>query len=75
MALLFLKEENKSQNQDQPNIPALSLNDNESVNNLLLKKLKIALSLTSEDMLDILEKAGRHHNKRRIKRCIKKRRT
>ena len=30
----------------------------ESVNNILLKKVKIALSLTSEDMLDIFEKAG-----------------
>ncbi|MEH7009268.1 DUF1456 family protein [Neobacillus niacini] len=30
----------------------------ESVNNMLLKKLKIALALTSEDMLDIFEKAG-----------------
>ncbi|MEH7252999.1 DUF1456 family protein [Neobacillus niacini] len=39
----------------QPETPAKS---NESVNNMLLKKLKIALSLTSEDMLDILEKAG-----------------
>ncbi|PIC62839.1 cytoplasmic protein [Sporosarcina sp. P13] len=29
----------------------------ESANNLLLKKVKIALSLTSEDMLDILEEA------------------
>jgi uncharacterized protein YehS (DUF1456 family) len=39
----------------QTEIPALS---NESVNNLVLKKLKIALTLTSEDMLDILEEAG-----------------
>ncbi|OKL36900.1 DUF1456 family protein [Domibacillus mangrovi] len=30
----------------------------ESVNNLILKKLKIALALTSEDMLDILEEVG-----------------
>ncbi|WP_153732720.1 YehS family protein [Sporosarcina obsidiansis] len=30
----------------------------ESANNLLLKKVKIALSLTSEDMLDLLEEAG-----------------
>jgi uncharacterized protein YehS (DUF1456 family) len=30
----------------------------EHVNNLLLKKVKIALSLTSEDMIDILEDAG-----------------
>ena len=31
---------------------------NENVNNLLLKKVKIALALTSEDMLEILEDAG-----------------
>jgi len=30
----------------------------ENPNNMLLKKLKIALSLTSDDMLDILEKTG-----------------
>jgi uncharacterized protein YehS (DUF1456 family) len=36
----------------------MSIKDNRSVNNVLLKKLKIALSLTSEDMLDILGKAG-----------------
>ena len=39
----------------QPTKPVLS---NESVNNILLKKVKIGLALTSEDMLDILEKAG-----------------
>lgn len=39
----------------QPERPALT---NERVNNLVLKKLKIALELTSEDMLDILELAG-----------------
>jgi uncharacterized protein YehS (DUF1456 family) len=42
----------------QPNRPELSLKNNANVNNILLKKLKIALSLTSEDMLDILERAG-----------------
>ena len=31
---------------------------NENVNNILLKRVKIALALTSEDMLDILESAG-----------------
>jgi uncharacterized protein YehS (DUF1456 family) len=31
---------------------------NESVNNILLKKVKIALALTSEDMLDMLKTAG-----------------
>jgi uncharacterized protein YehS (DUF1456 family) len=39
----------------QPETPALT---NESINNMLLKKLKIALALTSEDMLDIFKKAG-----------------
>ncbi|PKM88901.1 MAG: DUF1456 domain-containing protein [Firmicutes bacterium HGW-Firmicutes-12] len=35
-----------------------AIKGNEAVNNVLLKKLKIALALTSEDMLDIFEKAG-----------------
>lgn len=39
----------------QPERPPLS---NESINNILLKKLKIALSLTSEDMIDLLKSAG-----------------
>jgi len=39
----------------QPERPALT---NERVNNLVLKKLKIALSLTSEDMHEILKTAN-----------------
>lgn len=42
----------------QPDRQVMSLKNNESVNNLILKKLKIALALTSEDMLDILEDVG-----------------
>lgn len=42
----------------QPERPTMSIKNIGSVNNVLLKKLKIALALTSEDMLDILEKAG-----------------
>ena len=38
--------------------PILSIKENEDVNNVMLKKLKIALSLKSKDMIDILEKAG-----------------
>jgi len=41
----------------QPESPVPS-KSRESINNQLLKKVKIALSLTSEDMLDIFEKAG-----------------
>lgn len=42
----------------QPERPVLTIKNNENVNNILLKKLKIALSLTSEDMLDIFGQAG-----------------
>lgn len=34
------------------------IKDNKTVNNVMLKKIKIALSLTSEDMLDIFELSG-----------------
>ncbi|PLT29631.1 DUF1456 family protein [Peribacillus deserti] len=37
---------------------AMPSNSHEHINNLLLKKVKIALALTSEDMMDIFEKAG-----------------
>jgi len=42
----------------EPERPVLTIKNNENVNNILLKKLKIALSLTSEDMLDIFNLAG-----------------
>ncbi|MGG3451532.1 DUF1456 family protein [Domibacillus aminovorans] len=42
----------------QPDRQAMSVKNNESINNLILKKLKIALALTSEDMLEILEEVG-----------------
>ena len=38
--------------------PVLTIKNNKSVNNVVLKKLKIALSLQSEDMLEILQLAG-----------------
>ncbi|WP_419954543.1 DUF1456 family protein [Neobacillus niacini] len=48
------KQEPKPGQSDTP-LPPKS---KESINNQLLKKVKIALSLTSEDMLDIFDKAG-----------------
>lgn len=42
----------------KPKNPPLSITSSKSVNNVMLKKLKIALSLTSEDMIDILEEIG-----------------
>lgn len=42
--------------QPEPSEPSIKKSAN--VNNLLLKKVKIALALTTEDMLDIFEQAG-----------------
>jgi len=38
--------------------PVLVIKDHENINNVLLKKLKIALALNSDDMLDIFKLAG-----------------
>jgi uncharacterized protein YehS (DUF1456 family) len=51
---------------------ALSLKSNDSVNNMLLKKLKIALALTSEDMIDILEEAGIRITKGELSALLRK---
>lgn len=56
--LIIFKRGRQDSKPGQPERPAMSIKDNSSVNNVLLKKLKIALSLTSEDMLEILEEAG-----------------
>ena len=50
---ITLKEGSKM----KPGQPA-PVQSKESANNLLLKKMKIALSLTSEDVLDILDSVG-----------------
>lgn len=42
----------------QPEMPTAPAKGTESPNNMLLKKVKIALSLTSEDMLDLLYEGG-----------------
>ncbi|MED3563824.1 DUF1456 family protein [Bacillus xiapuensis] len=42
----------------QPSTPEPSVKKNANMNNLLLKKVKIALALTTEEMLDIFDEAG-----------------
>lgn len=42
----------------QPETPEPPLKKNANMNNIVLKKIKIALALTSEDILDIFERAG-----------------
>jgi len=53
--LITFKRGKQEPKPGQPDRPQFS---KESMNNILLKKLKIALSLTSEDMIDILDSAG-----------------
>lgn len=55
---ILLKRGKQESEPGKPEKQAFMITDNKDVNNVLLKKLKIALSLTSEDMLDILKKAG-----------------
>ena len=54
--LIIFKRGRQETNPGLPETPEKS--DQSNLNNVLLKKLKIALSLTSEDMLDIFQKAG-----------------
>lgn len=51
---------------------AQTLKTKERVNNLLLKKLKIALALTSEDMIDILAAAGVNITKGELSALLRK---
>jgi uncharacterized protein YehS (DUF1456 family) len=54
--LIIFKRGKQDPKPEQPETPLLKNNDNP--NNILLKKLKIALSLTSEDMIDIFAQTG-----------------
>ncbi|MCD6435844.1 MAG: DUF1456 family protein, partial [Clostridiales bacterium] len=55
---IIFKRGKKENNDGKPNKPALAIKDKRSVNNVLLKKLKIAFSLTADDMIDIFDEAG-----------------
>jgi uncharacterized protein YehS (DUF1456 family) len=56
--LIIFKRGKQDLKPEQPNRTVQALKSTESVNNILLKRVKIALALTSEDMLDILASAG-----------------
>ncbi|WP_410984356.1 DUF1456 family protein [Bacillus cereus] len=55
---ITLKRGKQDPKPGQPAGQTMPLQSNESANNLLLKKMKIALSLTSEDVLAILDSVG-----------------
>ncbi|MBM7692747.1 uncharacterized protein YehS (DUF1456 family) [Peribacillus deserti] len=56
--LIIFKRGKQEPRPGQTDTAASSSKSHEHINNLLLKKVKIALALTSEDVLDIFEKAG-----------------
>lgn len=58
---------NKSQQAGQPQTTEIK-----HINNVLLKKVKIALSLTSDDLLDILAEAGVYPSKGELGAILRK---
>ncbi len=48
----------RGKQEPRPGQPEASTQPERSANNMLLKKLKVALQLTTEDMLDILDEGG-----------------
>lgn len=55
---IIFKRGEKESLSGEPQKPVLAIKDDRSVNNVMLKKLKIALSLTADDMIDIFQAAG-----------------
>ncbi|MEH7086233.1 DUF1456 family protein [Neobacillus drentensis] len=56
--LIIYKRGKQEPKPGQPDTPEPSIKKSANVNNLLLKKVKIALALTTEDLLEIFEGAG-----------------
>lgn len=56
--LIIYKRGKQEPKPGQPETPEQTSKISTNINNLLLKKVKIALSLTTEEMLDIFQKAG-----------------
>ena len=56
--LIIYKRGKQETKPGKPDTPEPSFKKSADVNNLLLKKVKIALALTTEDMMDIFENTG-----------------
>ncbi|NDL67874.1 DUF1456 family protein [Anaerotalea alkaliphila] len=56
--LIVFRRGPQERREGEPETPPLSLKEGKNPNNLMLKKLKIALALTSEEMLAVYAKAG-----------------
>ena len=69
--ITFKRGKKESDAEDSEPKVVMTLN-NTNVNNLLLKKIKIALSLTSEDMLGVLGNAGVEISKSELSAVLRK---
>ncbi|MGP4075883.1 DUF1456 family protein [Halobacillus sp. K22] len=56
----------------QPNKPDRSIKNQSSVNNVMLKKVKIALKLTAEDIIDILDEVNVKITKGEVSALLRK---
>ncbi|MGD6831318.1 DUF1456 family protein [Sutcliffiella halmapala] len=56
--LIIFKRGRQDPKPGQSDKPDMSIKNHSSVNNVMLKKVKIALALTTEDMIEILQDAG-----------------
>lgn len=56
----------------QPKRPPLMITSDEHVNNIVFKKLKIALTLTSDDILDMLDDAGAYLSNSELSAIMRK---
>ena len=54
------------------NKPIFTIKNTKSVNNVMLKKIKIALALTSDDIIDILKEAGVELTKGELSAVLRK---
>ncbi len=70
--LIIYKRGKSDPNPGQPDRPILSIKGSENLNNIMLKKMKIALSLSSEDMLNIFEQSGLNVTKGELSALFRK---
>ncbi len=69
---IIYKRGKQEKKEGQSDNPTLSIIDNRSVNNVMLKKLKIALALTSDDMLQIFNLVGVNITKGELSAVLRK---
>jgi uncharacterized protein YehS (DUF1456 family) len=70
--LIIFKRGRQEQKPGEPTTPEPVAPKSANVNNLLLKKVKIALALTTEDMLEIFELAGIRVSKGELSALLRK---